>query len=70
MTMSMMCNLGFHQPVPSRLWNDGHYFSQCERCGVSMIRKPNDGWEVVPANLKVVWRERTEDDVVWPTHVL
>ena len=67
---NLLCNLGIHTVMPSKLWNDGHYFSVCARCKKDMIRTPNGRWMRVPTNMKVVWRRRTEDDIVWPTHLL
>lgn len=68
--MKLLCKLGLHKPMFSNVWNEGHYFTACKRCGITMIRKPHGRWKPVPDNLRVVWRERTGDDIVWPTHVL
>ncbi len=68
--MNILCRLGQHKPLPSKLWNDGHYFTACARCKRMLIRTPAGRWSHVPAHLRVVWRERTDDDVVWPQHLL
>ena len=67
--MKILCKLEFHTAAPSSLWNDGHYFSVCTRCGQNLIRTSQSRWIAVPPHMKVVWRERTSDDVVWPSHV-
>lgn len=67
---NLFCRLGFHRARPSNLWNDGHYFSSCQRCGTMLIRKPEGSWKPIPPSMRVVWRRRTDDDIVWPTHIL
>lgn len=64
----LLCRLGFHAARPSTVWNDGHFFSSCSRCDVPMVRRPEEKWRPVPAGLRVVWRPRTKDDVIWPTN--
>ncbi len=68
--MNPLCLFGVHKPRPSKLWNDGHFFSACARCAAQLVRTPEEPWHVVPPNMKVVWRPRTEEDVVWPSHIL
>ena len=68
--MKILCDMGLHKAIPSKIWNDGYYFSRCVRCGADMIRAPEGPWKTVPSTLRVVWRKRTQDDVVWPTHIL
>lgn len=66
----LLCRFGLHKARPSNIWNDGYYFSSCVRCDQSMLRTPEEKWHVVPRGLRVVWRPRTKDDIVWPTHIL
>ena len=68
--MNLLCGFGRHKPAPSKLWNDGHFFSTCLRCRTPLIRKPDENWHAVPPGMKVVWRKRTDDDIVWPTHII
>ena len=68
--MNIVCRLGFHKPLHSNVWNDGWYFSRCTRCDHDLIRKPAERWKIVPPNLRVVWRQRAEDDIKWPSHLL
>lgn len=68
--MNILCRFGHHSALPSNVWNDGHYFSACARCGLQMIRVPNGRWTLVPRNMRVVWRARSDDDIVWPQHIL
>lgn len=66
----ILCRFGLHKARDSHLWNDGHYFSSCTRCPTPLIRKPEERWHPIPRGLRLVWRPRTEDDIVWPTHIL
>lgn len=68
--MNIFCRLGQHRAVPGTLWNDGYYFSACARCGKELVRVPGGRWTTIPPNMRVVWRERTEEDIVWPPHIL
>ena len=68
--MKILCRIGRHKALPSNVWNDGHFFSACERCGEQLIRVPSGRWTVVPRNMRVVWRPRSDQDIVWPGHML
>lgn len=64
--MNIFCGMGVHTPLPSNIWNDGYYFTQCGRCGREML-KPGGGdrWRPVPKNYRIVWKPRRQDDVDW-----
>lgn len=68
--MHLGCKLGLHKAVPSRLWNDGYYFSTCSRCGIPLVRRSEGRWQPVPRGHRIVWRPRDEDDIDWPQHLL
>lgn len=53
----MICRLGFHKAAAGAVWNQGYYFSRCERCGCGMIRG-SGAWSAVPKGHRIVWRER------------
>ena len=54
--MPLSCRLGRHRPHPMARWNDGYYFTRCERCGHDLVRTAFEGWDV-PKGYKVVWQQ-------------
>jgi hypothetical protein len=52
--VSVLCNLGLHRAKPMPVWNDGYYFSTCDRCGSSLVRAQFESWHV-PRGKRVVW---------------
>lgn len=54
---SFLCRLGFHAPQKGALWNEGYYFTRCDRCGSDLIRTTYSGWEV-PRGYRIVWKQR------------
>lgn len=50
----LLCVLGWHNADPLALWNDGHYFSNCSRCGRDLVRTAFGRW-TVPKGVQVVW---------------
>ena len=58
--MRILCLVAGHRPVPSNIWNDGHYFSRCSNCDCEMIGR-GGAWRRVPRGYKVVWRPRTAE---------
>lgn len=57
MALHLLCQLGWHRAAPDEVWNQGYYFSRCERCGADIVRTPSGRWHV-PAGHKVVWKPR------------
>jgi hypothetical protein len=57
--MRLLCTVGRHQPNHARIYNDGLYFSACDRCGVDLIQRPAQPWRTVPKGHAVVWKPRT-----------
>ncbi len=53
----LLCSLGWHAAEKGALWNEGYYFSRCQRCGSDLIRTTYSGWEV-PRGFRVVWKPR------------
>lgn len=52
--MSVLCLLGWHRPRQMPRWNDGFYFSSCQRCGRDLVRTAFEDWHV-PRGQQVVW---------------
>lgn len=52
--MSLLCSLGRHQPGPLPRWNDGFYFTTCQRCGRDLVRTAFERWHL-PDGYRVVW---------------
>ena len=50
----LLCALGWHKADALALWNDGYYFSNCDRCGQDLIRTAFGRW-TVPRGFRVVW---------------
>lgn len=63
--MSLFCRLGRHSAGPRKVWNNGYYFSRCSECGSDLISKSGRKWRAAPIGMKVVWKPRTPDDIVW-----
>lgn len=55
--MAILCALGLHRPGKDEVWNQGWYFTQCERCGADLVRTGSSRWRV-PEGRKVVWKSR------------
>jgi hypothetical protein len=61
----ILCLAGRHRTAASGLWNNGYYFSYCERCNAPLIRSGVGHWKAVPRGLKIVWKTRTDGDIDW-----
>jgi hypothetical protein len=51
----LLCRLGLHRAERGARWNQGLFFSRCERCGRSLVRSEHGRWRV-PHGYRVVWR--------------
>jgi hypothetical protein len=60
-----MCKVGWHAPSTQEIWNDGHHFTRCNRCREDLVRPPAGRWSEAPKGFRVVWKDRTEDDIDW-----
>lgn len=63
--MIWTCRVGWHTPSTQEIWNDGHHFTRCDRCGEDLVRPPAGKWGRVPKGFRVVWKQRTADDIDW-----
>ena len=53
--MNILCTLHAHRPGYREVWNEGYFFSSCERCGRDLIRTDSE-WRAIPRGHRVVWR--------------
>ena len=63
--MHLLCQLERHPASSCEVWNDGHFFSFCERCGADLARRPGHRWRAVRAPNRVVWKPRQPFDMPW-----
>ena len=64
--MGLKCIFGRHAAAAGLMWNAGHYFSKCTHCRCDLIRgRGASGWDTVPRGYRIVWKQRTENDVDW-----
>ena len=65
--MALLCKIAGHErPTGKPIWNDGHFFGTCARCGADIVRSGTETrWADVPRGFRVSWRERTEFDIRW-----
>ena len=61
--MNILCTLYAHYPQAQEIWNQGYFFSRCERCGEDLVRTDGD-WEPVPNGHRVVWKSGVHDHSV------
>lgn len=47
--MRLLCELGWHKAAPFPRWENGYYFSTCERCGRALARAERGSWAPVAA---------------------
>lgn len=63
--MHLLCQLDRHHSSRCEVWNHGHFFSFCARCGSDLVRRPGNRWRAVRAPQKVVWKPRQPFDMPW-----
>ncbi|HEX4738639.1 MAG TPA: hypothetical protein VH331_13865 [Allosphingosinicella sp.] len=64
--MDLLCRTGRHSRTSeSPVWNNGYWFSTCERCGCDLIRRGGGRWRAPPKGLKVVWKPRDAAQIDW-----
>jgi hypothetical protein len=63
--MSILCRLAGHAVIKKAKWNDGLYFSRCDRCGSDIVRRPQGKWKTPPKNRRVVWKLLDPHDIDW-----
>jgi hypothetical protein len=47
--MPFLCALGWHKASPFPRWENGFYFSKCDRCGRELVRSDRGGWAPLAA---------------------
>jgi len=63
--MHLLCRMNRHNASDCEVWNDGHFFSFCDRCGCDLVRRPSTGWQRVRPPLRLVWKRRQPFDLPW-----
>jgi hypothetical protein len=65
--MSLLCRIGLHAAADeSAIWNSGHFFSRCARCGRDLVRRHSGRrWHAPPRGMRVVWRAREGRAANW-----
>ena len=53
--MKLSCAIGGHGARGGEVYNSGYYFSECRRCGTTLIRAAKGDWSPVPMGHRVVW---------------
>ena len=53
--MSIRCRILGHMPNGPGVYNEGLYFSRCDRCGVDLFRQKVGNWSPLPRQLRVKW---------------
>ncbi|HEX5183954.1 MAG TPA: hypothetical protein VFW19_12495 [Allosphingosinicella sp.] len=64
--MDILCRAGRHsRGAHAPVWNNGYWFSSCERCGCDLVRRGGGRWRAPPKGYKVVWRPRRVGQIDW-----
>ena len=52
--MSIVCSVIGHKASSASVWNRGHHFSTCTRCGADLVQSEDDRWITPPAGYRIV----------------
>ena len=52
--MSIVCSVIGHKASSASVWNRGHHFSTCTRCGADLVESEDDRWITPPAGYRIV----------------
>ena len=64
--MDLLCRTGRHsRTLDQPVWNNGYWFSSCERCGCDLVRRGGGRWRAPPKGYKVVWKPRLQGQIDW-----
>lgn len=64
--MHILCHVIGHIRPASAVWNNGYFFSHCDRCEREIIRESGEArWKPVPKGYQVCWRPMSEFDIRW-----
>jgi hypothetical protein len=55
--MSIVCSVIGHKASSASVWNRGHHFSSCTRCGADLVESEDDRWITPPAGYRIVRKQ-------------
>lgn len=55
--MSIVCSVIGHKASSTSVWNRGHHFSTCTRCGADLVESEDDRWITPPAGYRIVRKQ-------------
>ena len=55
--MSIVCSVIGHKAASASVWNRGHHFSTCTRCGADLVESEDDRWITPPAGYRIVRKQ-------------
>jgi len=55
--MSIVCSVIGHKASSATVWNRGHHFSTCTRCGADLVESQDDRWITPPAGYRIVRKQ-------------
>ena len=55
--MSIVCSVIGHKASSASVWNRGHHFSTCTRCGADLVESEADRWITPPAGYRIVRKQ-------------
>jgi hypothetical protein len=55
--MSIVCSVIGHKASSATVWNRGHHFSTCTRCGADLVESEDDRWITPPAGYRIVRKQ-------------
>ena len=55
--MSIVCSVIGHKASSAKVWNRGHHFSTCSRCGKDLVESEDDRWITPPSGYRIVRKQ-------------
>ena len=55
--MSIVCSVIGHKASSASVWNRGHHFSTCTRCGADLVESEDDRWITPPPGYRIVRKQ-------------
>ncbi|SOB86519.1 hypothetical protein SAMN06297144_1625 [Sphingomonas guangdongensis] len=52
---ALLCAALGHRPDGPAIWNSGHGFARCNRCGRAIVRTIVHGWRLPPPGYRIRW---------------
>lgn len=67
--MSIVCSVIGHKASSTSVWNRGHHFSTCTRCGADLVESEDNRWITPPAGYRIVRKQLELAPEAFETHV-